>query len=159
MRITSDAWNWEAARRRCLREARRHTPTEADAQDAVQAAMLQAWRSRANCNSPDDPLPWMLAITRREAWRMRPRGVQVELDELAYGDCASFDDAERIAERLDMTAAIAELDKEQRHLLHLRYTEDLAHRSVAQCLGIPEGTAKVRLHRARNRLRALLEPA
>jgi RNA polymerase sigma-70 factor (ECF subfamily) len=159
MRITSDAWNWESARRRCLREARRHAPTEADAQDAVQAAMLQAWRSRSSCNAPDDPLPWMLAITRREAWRLRPRAVQVELDSSSYGDCASFDDAERIVERLDVRAAIAELDKEQRRLLHLRYTEDLAHHSVAQRLGIPEGTAKVRLYRARNRLRTLLEPA
>jgi RNA polymerase sigma-70 factor (ECF subfamily) len=159
MPITPDAWNWESARRRCLGEARRHARTEADAQDAVQAAMLQAWRSRSSCNAPEDPLPWMLAITRREAWRLRPRGFQVELESSGYGDCASFDDAERIVERLDMQAAIAELDKEQRHLLHLRYTEDLAHHSVAQRLGIPEGTAKVRLHRVRNRLRALLEPA
>jgi RNA polymerase sigma-70 factor (ECF subfamily) len=159
MGFSADAWNWEAARGRCLREARRHTSSEADAQDAVQAAMLQAWRSRSSCNAPEDPLPWMLAITRREAWRLRPRGVHVELDGSSDGDRASFDDAERIVERLDMQAAIAELDKEQRHLLHLRYTEDLAHHSVAQRLGIPEGTAKVRLHRARNRLRALLEPA
>jgi RNA polymerase sigma-70 factor (ECF subfamily) len=159
MPITPDAWNWESARVRCLREARRHAPTEADAQDAVQAAMLQAWRSRSSCNAPDDPLPWMLAITRREAWRLRPRGVQVDLDGAGYGERASFDDAERIVERLDVQAAIAGLDKEQRHLLHLRYAEDLAQRSVAQRLGIPEGTAKVRLHRARSRLRALLEPA
>jgi RNA polymerase sigma-70 factor (ECF subfamily) len=159
MRISADVWNWEAARRRCLREARRHAPSEADAQDAVQAAMLQAWRARASCTSPDDPLPWMLAITRREAWRTRPRAVHVELDAAGYGDCASFDEPERIVERLDVQAAIAELDEEQRHLLRLRYTEDLAHHSVAQRLGIPEGTAKVRLHRVRNRLRALLEPA
>jgi RNA polymerase sigma-70 factor (ECF subfamily) len=101
----------------------------------------------------------MLAITRREAWRLRPRGVQLDLDGAGYGERASFDDAERIVERLDVQAAIAGLDKEQRHLLHLRYAEDLAQRSVAQRLGIPEGTAKVRLHRARSRLRALLEPA
>jgi RNA polymerase sigma-70 factor (ECF subfamily) len=159
MATTPDAWNWDAARRRCLREARRYAATEADAQDAVQTAMLLAWRSRASCNAPDDPLPWMLAITRREAWRNRPRAVHVELDTSTYSDCASFDEAERIVERLDVQAAIAGLDKDQRDLLHLRYTEDLAHHSVAQRLGIPEGTAKVRLHRARNRLRALLEPA
>jgi RNA polymerase sigma-70 factor (ECF subfamily) len=155
---TTDAWNWDAARRRCLREARRHAPTEADAQDAVQAAMLLAWRWRASCKSPEDPLPWMLAITRREAWRTRPRAVALELDAAEDGDHASFDEAERIVARLDVQAAIAELDEEQRRLLHLRYAEDLAHRSVAQRLGIPEGTVKVRLHRTRNRLRERLEP-
>lgn len=156
MRISTEPWNWETARRRCLREARRHAPTEADAQDAVQAAMLQAWRARASCRTPDDPLPWMLAITRREAWRTRPNAVLRDLSEGAYGERATFDDAERTVERLDVQAAIAGLDEAERRLLYLRYVEDLAQASVAQRLGIPEGTVKVRLHRARNRLRALL---
>jgi RNA polymerase sigma-70 factor (ECF subfamily) len=158
MRFTPDAWNWEAARQRCLREARRHTWTEADAQDAVQTAMLQAWRSRASCHTPDDPIPWMLAITRREAWRTRPPAGQVPLDESAWGERASFDEADGLVERLDVQAAIAGLGEAERQLLHLRYVEDLPQPGVAQRLGIPEGTAKVRLHRARNRLRARLSP-
>jgi RNA polymerase sigma-70 factor (ECF subfamily) len=159
MRSTSDAWNWEAARLRCLREARRHTATEADAQDAVQDAMLQAWRGRGGCLSPGDPIPWMLAITRREAWRTRPWAGHVPLDESAWGERASFEDVEALADRLDVQAAIAGLDEAERHLLHLRYVEDLSQPLVAHRLGIPEGTVKVRLHRARNRLRARLSPA
>lgn len=159
MRFTSGAWNWEVARGRCLREARRHTACEADAQDATQAALLQAWRSRSSCRTPDDPIPWMLAITRREAWRTRPAAPLVELDERAYGECAIFDDPEGVADRLDLQAAMADLSEEDRHLLLLRYVEDLTQPCVAQCLGIPEGTAKVRLHRARNRLRAVLSSA
>jgi RNA polymerase sigma-70 factor (ECF subfamily) len=159
MRFPDQAWNWEAARRRCLREARRHAPSEADAQDAVQAAMLQAWRARDTCRTPEDPVPWMLAITRREAWRTRQRSLAVELDEWAEGECATFDDPEAVVEALDLRAAIADLTEEERRLLYLRYVEDLAQPSVAQRLGIPEGTAKVRLHRARNRLRAFLSPA
>ncbi len=132
--------------------------TEADAQDAVQAAMLQAWRARASCRTPEDPLPWMLAITRREAWRTRAARTLV-LDEGTVADGANFDEGERLLDRLDVQAAIADLNEEERRLLHLRYVEDLAQPSVAQRLGIPEGTAKVRLHRARNRLRARLAPA
>ena len=143
---------------RCLREARHHTRTEADAQDAVQTAMLQAWRSRDRCLTPDDPIPWMLAITRREAWRARPRAGQVPLDESAWGERASFDGVDALVDRLDVQAAIAGLDEAEQHLLHLRYVEDLSQPLVAQRLGIPEGTAKVRLHRARNGLRARLSP-
>lgn len=159
MRFSTEAWNWEAAHRRCLREARRHTRSEADAQDAVQGAMLQAWRARHTCRTPDDPVPWMLAITRREAWRTRPETVAMPLDEWAEAAPAAFDDPEGVVEQLDLRAAMAVLDEEERHLLHLRYVEDLTQPSVAQCLGIPEGTAKVRLYRARNRLRTLLTPA
>jgi RNA polymerase sigma-70 factor (ECF subfamily) len=159
MRFSTDAWNWEAARRRCLNEARRHTRSEADAQDAVQGAMLQAWRARASCRTPHDPLPWMLAITRREAWRTRPEAAEVPLDEWSDAERARFEDAEALAERLDLRAAIADLDEEERHLLELRYMEDLTQPRVAQRLGIPEGTAKVRLYRARNHLRTLLSPA
>jgi RNA polymerase sigma-70 factor (ECF subfamily) len=159
MQPTPDAWNWEAARRRCLREARRHAPTEADAQDAVQRAMLQAWRARAACQTPQDPIPWMLAITRREAWRGRPRTPTVTLDESAYAERAIFDEVDALVERLDVRAAIAELTEKERRLLHLRYVEDLAQPRVAQRLGIPEGTVKVTLHRARNRLRGRLSSA
>jgi RNA polymerase sigma-70 factor (ECF subfamily) len=43
-----------------------------------------------------------------------------------------------------------------RSLLALRYAEDLTQSEVARRLGMPEGTVKVRLHRARRRLRLLL---
>ncbi len=143
MRISPEAWNWEAAHGRCLREARRHTRSEADAQDAAQEAMLQAWRSRDSCRTPEDPIPWMLAITRREAWRTRPAAVAADVDASPWAQRASFDDDERVVERLDIRAAIAVLTARERQLLHLRYAEDLAQPSVAQRLGIPEGTAKV----------------
>jgi RNA polymerase sigma-70 factor (ECF subfamily) len=38
----------------------------------------------------------------------------------------------------------------------MRYGEDLTQAEVARRLGVPEGTVKVRLHRARRRLRGLL---
>ena len=44
-----------------------------------------------------------------------------------------------------------------RRVLHLRYAEDLTQAEVARRLGLPEGTVKVRLHRARGRLRRVLE--
>ena len=121
--------------------------------------MLQAWKARHTCRTPDDPIPWMLAIARREAWRTRPDGAEVPLDEWSAADRATFDAVDGVVERLAVQAAIARLDEEERQLLHLRYVDDLTQPSVAQRLGIPEGTAKVRLYRARNRLRSLLSPA
>lgn len=121
--------------------------------------MLLAWRGRHTCRTPDDPLPWMLAITRREAWRTRRTPGEVPLDAWGEGERATFEDPEQVAERLDVRAAIAELNELERDVLRLRYVDDLSQPRVAQRLGIPEGTAKVRLYRARNRLRALLTSA
>lgn len=56
-------------------------------------------------------------------------------------------------DRADLRAALRRLSERDRLLLALRYQEDLTQAAIASRLGIPEGTVKVRLHRARNKLR------
>ena len=56
-------------------------------------------------------------------------------------------------ERADLHAALERLDERDRKLLMLRYGEDMTQAAIAQLLEIPEGTVKVRLHRARDKLR------
>jgi RNA polymerase sigma-70 factor (ECF subfamily) len=58
-------------------------------------------------------------------------------------------------ELADLHAALGELSDRDRRLLEMRYQEDLTQATIAQRLGIPEGTVKVRLHRARAKLRLL----
>ncbi|MCG5055588.1 MAG: sigma-70 family RNA polymerase sigma factor [Myxococcales bacterium] len=53
--------------------------------------------------------------------------------------------------------AIAELDEEHRLLLVLRDVEELAYEEICEITGLPEGTVKSRLHRARLTLKALIE--
>jgi len=55
----------------------------------------------------------------------------------------------------DIHAALERLSERDRRLLEMKYEEDLTQAMIAARLGIPEGTVKVRLHRARNRLRLL----
>jgi RNA polymerase sigma-70 factor, ECF subfamily len=56
-----------------------------------------------------------------------------------------------------MKIAIAELDPDFREVLVLRDIEDLPYEEIMQITGVPEGTVKSRLHRARAMLRAKLE--
>jgi RNA polymerase sigma-70 factor (ECF subfamily) len=58
--------------------------------------------------------------------------------------------------RVSVEQALGTLPDGDRRLLRLRYAEDLTQSEVARRLGVPEGTVKVRLHRARRRLRGLL---
>jgi RNA polymerase sigma-70 factor (ECF subfamily) len=61
----------------------------------------------------------------------------------------------RTVELADLHAALERLSEGDREILEMRYEEDLTHPVIASKLGIPEGTVKVRLHRAREKLRLL----
>jgi RNA polymerase sigma-70 factor, ECF subfamily len=56
-----------------------------------------------------------------------------------------------------MQAAIAQLEEEQRLLVVLRDVEELSYEEIVEITGLPEGTVKSRLHRARMALKDLLE--
>jgi RNA polymerase sigma-70 factor (ECF subfamily) len=55
--------------------------------------------------------------------------------------------------------AIAQLDPDFREVLILRDVEDLSYDDIASIAGLPEGTVKSRIHRARAQLKALVEKA
>ena len=57
-----------------------------------------------------------------------------------------------------MAAALARIRPEYREVVVLRYQEGLTHPEIAEVLGVPVGTVKTNLHRARKALAALLKP-
>jgi RNA polymerase sigma-70 factor (ECF subfamily) len=156
---TSD-WDWSGLRSRCFREAARLLP-RADAEEAVQEALVRAWLRRDACRSPDAPLPWVLEITRNEARRLMGRearrGHRELVDPLAEHPDRDHDDFAGATTRMSVEHALGRLGDRDQRMLRLRYAEDLSQGEVARRLGVPEGTVKVRLHRARRRLRRLLE--
>lgn len=95
----------------------------------------------------------MRQIARNEAYRVLARAKpKEELDENVEGPRGRID-ADAIARRIVVRAAIDRLPAEDRALAMLRYDADLEHPRIAGLLGMPEGTVKVRLHRIRQRLR------
>jgi RNA polymerase sigma-70 factor (ECF subfamily) len=139
-------------RAHCLAVAHRFLRGPA-AEDAAQEALLRAWRMRTRV-AVRDPKAWLTRIARNEALRMvsresilarRHAGEDVEL-------LAGVEWERGVRDRLAASMALAALPLPDREVLHLRYLEDLTQTEVAHRLGIPEGTAKVRLHRARKRL-------
>jgi RNA polymerase sigma-70 factor, ECF subfamily len=154
------ALDWEELGLRCRREARLRTADGAAADDVAQEALMRAWRAWGRGARPDCPIAWLLAITRREAarWHSGPnaRSWRATRETLELGEAA--DDTEEIIERVHVRGALEALGPDDRQLLCLRYEHDLTQAEVARRLGTPEGTAKVRLHRVRERLRERLSP-
>jgi RNA polymerase sigma-70 factor, ECF subfamily len=115
---------------------------------------MRAWRMRHQCNDPDRPWPWLSRICQREAARLAARRRTTRLpDGLEPSEPSSADET---VERLDVAAAVAELAPIDRELISRRYGEDQTHRWIAGALSMPEGTVKVRLHRARRQLEQIL---
>ena len=152
----SASWSWAHLRSVGFREAHRLLGDPHDAEDAAQEAAIRAWRQQRACRRRDDPQPWMRQIARREALRLVARRHEASaLDEDAPVLAAGAG-AEAVHTRVDVGRALNALSAGDRNVLLARYGLDMTQSAVAAALGIPEGTAKVRLHRARSKLRSEL---
>ena len=142
-------------RTRCQAEARRLPRDPNDAEDAVQEALARAWRKRDTCHTPGAPLPWLLQITRNEALRLiGKRRDESDLDSAEPArHLVSVTSSEDLAAGIDVRGAVSRLPTHDRTLVHLRYGHDLKNDRIAELVNSPEGTIKVQLHRARQRLR------
>jgi len=138
-----------------VREARRHVHPSS-AEDVAHEALIRAWRQRSSCRDAD-PIPWLRTIVRREALRDLARTRQhEELFAAAAQDERAAQAVDSLPGRLDVRAAIRELSHDDQKLLWLRYAADMTQPAVAAAMGMPEGTVKVRLHRARRQMAGAL---
>ncbi|TMK55543.1 MAG: sigma-70 family RNA polymerase sigma factor [Actinobacteria bacterium] len=135
--------------------AYRYASNPGDAEDIAQDALLRAWRRRSTLRDSGSRNQWLAAIVRNEAFRQHSR-VRPDLTEkIELREGAEDERVLAAVELADLHAALAGLNERDRRLLEMKYEEDLTQATIARRLGIPEGTVKVRLHRARNKLRLL----
>ena len=114
--------------------------------------MLRAWRRRSTLREPDRRNQWLATIVRNEAFRQHAR-VRPDPTDAIEHEGAEDEQVVATVELADLREALKALSERDRNLLVMRYQEDLTQGAIARRLGIPEGTVKVRLHRARNKLR------
>ncbi|HET6964673.1 MAG TPA: sigma-70 family RNA polymerase sigma factor [Acidimicrobiales bacterium] len=144
--------------------AYRLTGNEDDARDVVQDAYLRAYRGLRRFRGDAQFTTWLYRITANcsanlLAKRARHRTETLADDEPVIDLRPEIDPESRLAgsdERARIAAALAQLPWRLRQVIVLRDIYDLAHGAIAKELGITEAAAKVRLHRARRRLRDLL---
>ncbi|HEY2716509.1 MAG TPA: sigma-70 family RNA polymerase sigma factor [Solirubrobacterales bacterium] len=150
---SEDGWEWGEAQRVCLRTAYRYAKDRTEAEDIAQDALLRAWRRRATLRNAERRDQWLATIVRNEAFRTHARSRPDLSESIEYLEGAEDERMLETVEHADLQAAMRRLSERDRKLLAMRYVEDLTQAAIARRLGIPEGTVKVRLHRARNKLR------
>lgn len=146
--------------------AYRLTADEDDARDVVQEAYLRAWRGLKRFRGEAQFSTWLYRITANcasTALSRRGRHRHDELlDESPLADERPDHDPQLMAEsaslRAHLSDAILELPPLLRAVVVLRDVYDLPHDAIASELGISEAAAKVRLHRARRKLRERVLP-
>jgi RNA polymerase sigma-70 factor (ECF subfamily) len=133
------------------------------ADDLLGEVWLRAFAARAGYDpGHDDARPWLYGIARnvlRAHWRALRQDVRPAAEEIA-------DPWDEVVDRLDSAARVREiasamrgLPRTEREVLLLVAWEQLTPAQAAVVLGVPPGTARSRLHRARAALRAALSCA
>jgi RNA polymerase sigma-70 factor (ECF subfamily) len=129
------------------------------AKDAVQNALVRAWRDLPTLRDPDRFDAWLRKLVVRacidEARRLRRHHVDIELIPLMTPAVDGLES--RIADRDQIERGFLRLEPEMRAVIVLHHYLDLTLPDVAVALGIPLGTAKSRLHRALGLMRAALD--
>lgn len=128
------------------------------AEDAVQEALVRAWQALPSLRDPDRFDAWLYRLVvnacaeqgrqmRRWSRHVRPLPVEPSVG----------DDTGAVADRDQLERGFSRLKPEQRAVVVLHYYSGLSSAEIAHTLGIPEGTARSRLHYATEALRAALD--
>jgi RNA polymerase sigma-70 factor (ECF subfamily) len=148
----------------------RQLDNEADANDVVQEAFLNAYLSLDSFKGDSQFFTWLYRIARNTAISLkRKQKIVLSMHAGPEGEHGidPLDDSEgnrpgsameRAEEDRKTLAALNRLSPEHREVLILKDMEDMKYEVIAEILGVPIGTVRSRLHRARIELREILHP-
>lgn len=122
------------------------------AEDAVQEAVLRAWRAVGRLRPGSRVRPWFLTIVANESRSMR-RSRWWSVLRVGEAQRSESGRADEATEHSDLVDALRRLSPDERAAVFLRFFEDLNSREVGAVLGISAVAARSRIHRALKRLR------
>ncbi len=158
------SWLVDSFSQRLLKAATLMLGDQHLAEDAVQDCLVDALSHISRFRGEASLYTWLYAILLRRCRRLRTRPlVKLEqlsadesLDHLLYRT-GNYRTIERLEGRAQVREAIKTLGYKYREAIVLFYYEGFSVKEMAELLGVPEGSVKNRLHRAREKLRDLLE--
>lgn len=128
------------------------------AEDAVQEALVRAWQQLPSLRDPDRFDAWLHRLVvnacadqgrQLRRWSLQVRPIPV--------NAAISDDTKSVGDREQLQRGFDRLKPDQRAVVVLHYYSGFSAAEIAHMLGIPEGTARSRLHYATQAMRAALQ--
>lgn len=142
------------------------------AQDIVQSAFIRIYHKIEQFDETRPFKPWFMRIVVNDALKQVTLNRQISLetpldfsedltlgDLLTQGDASLDDHIETAQVQAEIWEALGQLQPEQRAVIVMRYYLDFSEEEISESLNSPKGTIKWRLHKARQRLRTILEPS
>jgi RNA polymerase sigma-70 factor (ECF subfamily) len=130
------------------------------AEDVLQNALLTIWRKLPHLREADRFEGWAFRILVHACYAEPRNRRWASAIRVLHADVASdVDDIQKIADRDELERAFRRLPLDQRAVFVLHHHVGLPLVAVAETLGIPDGTARSRLHYATRALRAAFEQA
>lgn len=128
------------------------------AEDVVQEALLRSWKSLDALREDAAAKQWLLTIVRRENARYfeRKRLETVDIDNLTPSQSAMLAEKDD-SELEEIRSAIFKLDDDYREPLVLQVLMGHSTKEIAELMGIKPGAVLTRLHRARIKLKGVVE--
>jgi RNA polymerase sigma-70 factor (ECF subfamily) len=127
------------------------------AEVVVQESLLRAWRSLDSLREDDAAKQWLLTIVRRENARYfeRKKLNMVDIDDLSAFEAATIAEAAD-PDLEEVREAVYGLDVEYREPLVLQVLMGYSTAEIAELMGIRQGAVLTRLHRARLKLKEII---
>src|SRR5262245_41732398 len=128
-------------------------------EDAVQEALVIAWRDLPGLRDPDRFDAWLHRLVVRSCVRdaTRERRLVANLRVMPVDVAGTTDELLSVADRDQLERGFRRLDPQQRAILVLRHFAGFETGEIAEILGVPHGTARSRLHHAHRAMRAALD--
>jgi RNA polymerase sigma-70 factor (ECF subfamily) len=130
------------------------------ADDLAQETFVLAWRNLARFRFEAQFSTWIYRIA-FNAWQSearKRREVTLDLDDEAALSPEAVEEMPDVGARVDLERAMTVLSDGERAAIAACYYADLSHEEAAEALGIPLGTVKTHVLRAKAKLRARLAP-
>jgi RNA polymerase sigma-70 factor, ECF subfamily len=131
-----------------------------EAEDAVQDALVKAWKTRWRVRDPEKFPAWLATIARHRAhdiFRRRRTVPLSTIDEVIEASSTAEPNGSELDQQL--RSALAALPELHRAALTLRYFEEMDYRSIENILGLSNGALRGILGRALASMRKQLRPA
>jgi RNA polymerase sigma-70 factor (ECF subfamily) len=133
------------------------------AADAMQEAFIRAYDALADCRDPERFRPWFFRILANQCRTAAARQRRRDAVNIADVEVPARERTDAPLERQELgaqlAAALAQLTPEQREAFVLKVVEELSYEEMAERLGVGPDALKMRVHRAREQLRALMGAA
>ena len=127
-----------------------------DVNDAIQDAILSAYKNINNLENINYFTTWIITILRNKCFDIIKKNKRVlQFDETILENQEKYYDIYKVESSLERT--LNKLDEDLREVTVLYYYDELNIKDIASIINIPEGTVKSRLSRARDNIKKILE--